>query len=1300
MSIVADVPPRLSSTRPLLAAEWHPDRNGPLTPDDVTHGSQKKAWWRCSKDASHEWPAVIAGRSKGSGCPVCSGRIATATTSLRALRPGLAAEWHPDRNGDLTPEVVTPGSGKRAWWRCSAGPKHEWEAVIGSRSAGHGCPHCAGQAVTPATSLRALFPGVAAEWHPTRNGSLTPEQVVPGSEKVAWWRCSVDGSHEWQADVFGRARKGRSCPRCKTLRILHPVLAAQWHPTRNGDLTPDDVTPGSRKRVWWRCDADPPHEWQTAINNRVNGTGCVACSGRVATPAKSLEALRPDLAAQWHPTRNGALTPDRVVPGSGRKAWWRCDADPAHEWEGVIHRRAAGVGCPSCGGRVATPRTSLRAMNPEIAAEWHPHRNGRLAPEAVVPGSARKVWWSCKDNPTHEWQMVVYARTRNGSGCPACNKGWTLGAIRGYVCSLGAHLADFTPAELYLLFQQNGLLGVNGKGKSFVKALATGRFPAAEVEKFARSEPSLVDDFLNDPTLTLGDPDSLESTAGARSPGDPGPLADLGAWPRDEGPVDRLAGEEKAAALPLVEASRALAALGHAVVSSADEEAVEFLLASAVAKAWAHAFRDEAAAVAQVGASSGGDYAERARARFLDEYRRARDLPIPPGYAFAPGGKLAPPNLMQRLVAVRVRDARRVGNWSGTGAGKTLSAVLASRVVGSRSTIICCPNAVVEGWAGVIREVYPDSLVATRTLDGARASATEGPGGEEAGHRYLVLNYEAFQQPDSPRKVRALVGRGPIEMVIIDEIHQAKQRDAGKMSRRRENVAALVSLATGDNPDLHVLGMSATPVVNNLQEGKSLIELITGVAHDELKTKATVPNCMRLHQRLATLGIRWMPEYDTGFEQVEVPVDCSAYLAEIRALGRGQGNPLALEQVLVKARLPSIRAQVRPGTLIYTHYIRGIDRQLREAIEADGWRVGFYCGEDKSGRDPFLKGDVDVLIATGALGTGVDGLQRVCNRLIVAVLPWTAADFDQLKGRLFRQGQRDPVTVIVPVTSATVAGAKWSWCESKLERLRYKRSIADAAVDGVVPEGQLRTEEQAYRDLMAWLERLDWGQLEVISRGKIAAPVLEDGASGSRRRRRTCGDFSGMNRAWNAARGGATHGRLRSDPGEWGRYHALFREARLGWEVVPCEEVIRWCRKRSGYVIGDFGCGEATLAARVSDLHTVHSFDHVAANDGVVACDLSRVPLGDATLDLAVFSLSLMGANFADYLGEAHRTLKLDGELQIYEATSRFSDRDRFASGLRAAGFDVVGVEDRWKFTRIRALRGDRRPREGVPIRF
>ena len=756
--------------------------------------------------------------------------------------------------------------------------------------------------------------------------------------------------------------------------------------------------------------------------------------------------------------------------------------------------------------------------------------------------------------------------------------------------------------------------------------------------------------------------------------------------------------------LPIIETKTALAALDSAVMTSIDHEAVEFLMASKLAQIWKHAFLDETEALAQARAYKGDTYADRVRKEFLSEYSGATALEIPRGYAFKVNGRAAPPNLMQRFVTYRLSRQKRLDNWSGTGAGKTLSAILATRVVGAGLTVICCPNTIVEGWREAILETFPDSMVETKTFSPQwQASGEElsGLGREiEASHRYVVLNYEAFQQPSSPDNVRRLADEHAIDFIVVDEIHFTKQRSPEDLSLRKQNVQALIALAEAKNPDLYVLGMSATPVINNLQEGKSLVELITSTRHDDLKTLPTVPNCMSLHQRLVRLGARWMPRYEMTCEEITQPVDCSPYLSEIRAMG-SKGTPLGLEQVLTRARLPLILASARPKTLIYTHYIQGIDRLLWDALTSDGWRVGFFTGDDKSGLDQFINGDLDVLIGTAAVGTGLDGLQQVCSRLIINVLPWTNAEYEQIKGRIYRQGQTaDKVEVIIPLTFAEVNGQRWSWCESKMNRLRFKKSITDAAVDGVVPEGHLRSPAQAYQDVMGWLERLDEGQLVVVSRLPLVFPLPASEEEGEERRKRRYGDFSEMNRRWNQSRSSEVWKRLKEDSEEWAQYHTLYREARKDWAVVPYEELTRWFLKREGYTIGDFGCGEAKLAEALAGQHTVMSFDYVAINEEVTPCDMAHVPLEDGVLDAAVFSLSLMGANFTDYLREASRTLKLDGQLHIIEATSQFSDRARFIKGLESLGFVVVEIRDTWKFTHIHALKTDRSSENNVSLRF
>jgi superfamily II DNA/RNA helicase len=219
-----------------------------------------------------------------------------------------------------------------------------------------------------------------------------------------------------------------------------------------------------------------------------------------------------------------------------------------------------------------------------------------------------------------------------------------------------------------------------------------------------------------------------------------------------------------------------------------------------------------------------------------------------------------------------------------------------------------------------------------------------------------------------------------------------------------------------------------------------------------------------------------MPDYEAQLDQQVVPVDCSDFLDQLAQLPPDKPNVLALEQILTQARLHVIRQKLQENsqpTVIYCHLIDGIVEVLAEALTEDGWRVGLYTGDDKSGMQGFLDGEIDVLIASPSIAIGVDGLQQVCSRMIINVLPWTNAEYIQLVGRLIRTGQlKNSVEVIIPQTFALIGDQTWSLCQYKWQRLAYKASVADAAVDGVIPQGQLQSPDAAYKAIMGWLHQL------------------------------------------------------------------------------------------------------------------------------------------------------------------------------------------------------------------------------------
>ena len=128
------------------------------------------------------------------------------------------------------------------------------------------------------------------------------------------------------------------------LKKINPKLAKEWHPTKNGNLTPMDVTPNSGQKVWWICDNN--HEWPAKIDNRAHGTGCPYCAGQSLCRDNCLQTKNPKLSKEWHPTKNGKLTPKDVTPGSGKKVWWLCSHN--HEWQANVYHRNKGSGCFSC----------------------------------------------------------------------------------------------------------------------------------------------------------------------------------------------------------------------------------------------------------------------------------------------------------------------------------------------------------------------------------------------------------------------------------------------------------------------------------------------------------------------------------------------------------------------------------------------------------------------------------------------------------------------------------------------------------------------------------------------------------------------------------------------------------------------------------------------------------------------------------------------------------------------------------------------------------------------------------------
>ena len=227
-----------------------------------------------------------------------------------------------------------------------------------------------------------------------------------------------------------------------SLAEARPDLAKEGNYEKNGDLKPEDVSCGSKRKVWWvQYDKSPVTgevialEWKASIVGRAkrNYGNPIKSGYQVLKGYNDLATLRPDIASEWNYERNGNLKPDMVTCGSQRKVWWvQYKINDINnkiiklEWEAVIATRIKGCQNPFDAGQcVLKGYNDLATLRPDIASEWNYKRNGNLRPDMVTCGANKKVWWVQYDKSpitgkmvTLEWEAYVNSRAMKGETNP------------------------------------------------------------------------------------------------------------------------------------------------------------------------------------------------------------------------------------------------------------------------------------------------------------------------------------------------------------------------------------------------------------------------------------------------------------------------------------------------------------------------------------------------------------------------------------------------------------------------------------------------------------------------------------------------------------------------------------------------------------------------------------------------------------------------------------------------------------------------------------------------------------------
>ena len=497
-----------ASNCPDKMLDWDCDKNT-LDPSKVPVSSSLKAFWKCHI-CGYEWHSEFRdAAAKLINCPKCSKIESGHKRHLAALRQNggitdekLLIDWDYSKN-TREPSQYSPQASEYAYWKCHI-CGYEWRAKISNRFHGRGCPSCGNKVLVKGKNdFATRFPELAKEWHPTKNNDLKPSDIMPGSAKKVWWLCP--NGHEYQASLNKRTSgQGTNCPICNSgrqtsfreqalfyyVRKIYPNAISRYQPENFGKFELDIYIPEFRYAieydgVAWHKENKYERERRKYLLCKENRIKLLRVKEKMpedlglqladyiissddfetedgftkvihmvlgkisfgklywinpmdvnlsrdrfeimkyATQIKhSFADKYPELAKEWHPTKNGTLKPTMFKPKSGFKAWWLCPKC-GNEYEQQLGHRATGTGCPKCALKYMGNQYRMNLIkkkgsitNPILLKEWNYEKNGTLTPEQFTNSSDFRVWWKCS-KCGYEWESRIKDR-KKAKNCPKC----------------------------------------------------------------------------------------------------------------------------------------------------------------------------------------------------------------------------------------------------------------------------------------------------------------------------------------------------------------------------------------------------------------------------------------------------------------------------------------------------------------------------------------------------------------------------------------------------------------------------------------------------------------------------------------------------------------------------------------------------------------------------------------------------------------------------------------------------------------------------------------------------------------